>query len=192
AAARHLCFCGGEKDKKRGADRYDWWVVPIDGGPPVPTGALALLRNKGVFPVWREPADWVGDTVLFAASTAQYAGILSTGAVNQSSIWSVRLERDPWRVQGAPQQLTVASGVEAQPSMVWADPSTGLVALANTPGNMEIWTLPVRGNEGEVTGEMKRLTTTVVENTYPSLSVDGNRPVFGPDRHPKNTLFALY
>jgi eukaryotic-like serine/threonine-protein kinase len=177
--------------KKPVADRYDWWVVPIDGGPPVPTGALALLRNKGVFPVWREPADWLGDTVLFAASTAQYAGILSTGAVNQSSIWSVRLERDPWRVQGDPQQLTVASAVEAQPSMALADTSTGLVALANTPGNMEIWTLPVRGNEGEVTGEMKRLTTTVVENTYPSLSVDGNRLVFASDRHRNTDIFAL-
>ena len=191
ADGRHILFLGAETDKKPVADRYDWWVVPIDGGPPVPTGALALLRNKGVFPVWREPADWVGDTVLFAASTAQYAGILSTGAVNQSSIWSVRLLRDLWRVQGDPQQLTVASGVEAQPSMALADTSTGRVALANTPGNMEIWTLPVRGNEGEVTGEMKRLTTTVVENTYPSLSVDGNRLVFASDRHRNTDIFAL-
>ena len=102
----------------------------------------------------------------------------------------MRLERDLWRVRGDP-QLTVASGVEAQPSMALADTSTGLVALANTPGNMEIWTLPVRGNEGEVTGEMKRLTTTVVENTYPSLSVDGNRLVFASDRHRNTDIFAL-
>ena len=70
ADGRHILFLGAEKTKKPVADRYDWWVVPIDGGPPVPTGALALLRNKGVFPVWREPADWLGDTVLFSLHCA--------------------------------------------------------------------------------------------------------------------------
>jgi Tol biopolymer transport system component len=188
---RHILFLGAENDKKSVADRYDWWVVSIDGGAPIPTGALAVLRSKGVFPVWREPADWVGDIVLFAASTAQYAGILSTGAVNQSSIWSVRLASEPWRVDGEPQQLTVASGVEGQPSMALAGNTPGRLALASTTGNKEIWALPVRANEGQIIGEMQRLTTTVVENTYPSLSSDANRLVFASDRHRNTDIFLL-
>jgi Tol biopolymer transport system component len=183
---RHVLFLGAEDDKKPVAERYDWWVAPVDGGPPVVTGALAALRSKGVFPVWRRPGDWVGDSVLFAGSTAQYASILSTGDVNQSSIWSVHLAPNPWRIEGDPRQLTVATGVEVQPSMALAADGTARLALANTRGNMEIWAVPVQANEGRVTGDMQRVTTTVVDNTYPSVSSDGSRLVFVSDRQ-RNT-----
>ena len=82
-----------------------------------PTGAMSALRSKGVSPVWREPGDWIDDSIIFAASTGQYATVLSTGLINQSSIWSVRLASNPWRIEGEPRQLTIASGAETQPSV---------------------------------------------------------------------------
>jgi Tol biopolymer transport system component len=183
---RHVLFLGAEDDKKPVAERYDWWVAPVNGGSPVATGALAALRTKGVFPVSRRPGDWVGDSVLFAASTAQYASVLSTGDVNQSSIWSVHLAPNSWRIEGDPRQLTVATGVEAQPSMALAADGAARLALANTRGNMEVWAVPVQANEGRVTGDTQRITTTVVDNTYPSVSSDGSRLVFVSDRQ-RNT-----
>jgi Tol biopolymer transport system component/predicted Ser/Thr protein kinase len=189
---RHILFLGAEDDKKPVAERYDWWVASFDGGPPVATGALGVLHGKGVFPVWREPGDWVGDAVLFAASTAQYASVLSTGAINQSSIWSVRLSPNPWRIEGDPRSLTTATRAEAQPSMALAPDGTARLVLttATTAANADIWALPVRPNEGRVTGEMQRLTSTVVSNSYPSISSDGRRLVFSSDRQKNVDIFT--
>src|SRR5262249_18351865 len=96
--------------------------------------------------------------------------------INQSSIWSVRLASNPWRIDGEPQQLTIASGAEAQPSV--ANGSDGIARLAlttaSTPANTHIWALPVRANEGKVTGEIERLTSSVVENQYASILADGS------------------
>ncbi len=183
---RYLLFVGAEDEKKPVAERYDWWVTPVNGGPPVATGALALLGSKGVSPVWREPGDWQGNSILFAASTGQYASVLSTGTINQSSIWSVRIASNPWRIEGEPRQLTVATGVELQPSMAVAADGSARLALASATGatgNKDIWALPVRADEGSVTGELRRITATVVDNTYPSISRDGTKVVFASDRN---------
>jgi eukaryotic-like serine/threonine-protein kinase len=181
---QHVMFLGAEDDKKPVAERYDWWVVPVAGGAPVATRALAGLRSKGVSPVWREPGDWIDDSIVFAASTSQYATVLSTGLINQSSIWSVRLASNPWRMDGEPRQLTIASGAEAQPSVARGTDGTARLALttASTPGNTHIWALAVRVNEGKVTGEPERLTTSLFENQYASISADGGTLVFSSDR----------
>jgi eukaryotic-like serine/threonine-protein kinase len=181
---QHVLFLGAEDDKKPVAERYDWWVAPVNEGAPVATGALAALRVNGVAPVWREPGDWIDDSIVFAASTGQYATVLGTGLINQSSTWRVRLTSNPWRINGKPQQLTIASGTESQPSVARGPDGIARLALmtASTPGNTHIWALPVRANEGTVTGEIERLTSSVVENQYASISADGSTLVFSSDR----------
>src|SRR5262245_43293456 len=181
---QHILFVGAEDDKKPVAERYDWWVVPVAGEGPVATGALSALRSKGVAPVWREPGEWINDSIVFAASTGQYATVLSTGLINQSSIWSVRLAPSPWRLDGEPQQLTIASGAEAEPSVTRGPDGIARLALttASTPGNMHIWALPVRATEGKRTGEMERLASSVIDNQYASISADGSTLVFSSDR----------
>jgi len=179
---QHILFLGAEDDKKPVAERYDWWVVPVAGGAPVATGALAALRSKGVFPVWREPGDWIDDYTVFAASTGQYATVQSTGLINQSSVWRVRLAADPWRTLGEPQQLTIASGAETQPSVAYDANGTVRLALvtASVPSNRHVWALPVDG--GKVVGEPEPLTTGLFENQYASISADGSTVVFSSDR----------
>lgn len=179
---QHILFLGAEADKKPVAERYDWWVVPLAGGAPVATGALAALRSKGVSPVWREPGEWLDDSIVFAASTGQYATVQSTGLINQSSVWSVRLAADPWRIVGEPQQLTIASGAQTQPSVARGSDGTARLALmtASAPGNRHVWALPVRA--GTVTGDAERLTAGLFENQYASISPDGSTLVFSSDR----------
>jgi eukaryotic-like serine/threonine-protein kinase len=190
--SQSLLFVGAEDDKKLVAERYDWWVAPLNGGSPIATRALAALRSKGVAPVRREPSDWLGDSVVFAASTGLYANALTTGAVDQSSIWSIRLRSDPWRLEGEPRQLTVASRIEAQPSLAAMTDGTIRLALTSrtSAGNADIWALPTQSNEGKVTGEMHRLTSTVVDNSYPSISRDGSRLVFSSDRQNNIDIFV--
>jgi Tol biopolymer transport system component len=179
---QHILLAGAEDDKKPVADRYDWWVVPVAGGAPVATGALSALRSKGVAPVWREPGEWINDSIVFAASTSQYATVLSTGLINQSSIWSVRLASNPWRIEGEPRQLTIASGAETQPSVALGSDGITRLALmtASSPGNTHVYGLPVRA--GIVTGEAERLTANLFENQYASISTDGSTLVFSSDR----------
>src|SRR4029450_9518487 len=76
------------------------------------------------------------------------------------------------------------SGTESQPSVARGPDGIARLALmtASTPGNTHIWALPVRANEGTVTGEMERLTSSVVENQYASISADGSTLVFSSDR----------
>ncbi len=54
---------------------------------------------------------------------------------------------------------------------------------------MDIWALPVRANDGIVTGEMRRVTSTVVANTYPSISRDGRRVAFSSEHSRNVDLF---
>jgi Tol biopolymer transport system component len=81
---------------------------------------------------------------------------------------------------GARLVLTIASGAEAQPSVARGTDGTARLALttASALGNTHIWALPVRANEGKVTGEPQRLTTSLFENQYASISADGGTLVF--------------
>ena len=71
----------------RGASSADWWVMPLDGTPPVRTGAFEALRKAnldgnplttlGLF----YPRDWLdGETVVFSARRG-----------DNESLWSVAL-----------------------------------------------------------------------------------------------------
>jgi Tol biopolymer transport system component len=92
-------------------------------------------------------------------------------------------------VEGEPRQVTVAAGVEVQPSMAVAGDGTARLALATTAGNQEIWALPLDPNRGKVTGELQRITSTVVTNVYPNASRDGSRIVFTSDRQRNHDVF---
>jgi Tol biopolymer transport system component len=191
ADGRHLLFVGAETDKTKPAERYDWWVVALDGGTAVATGAIPALRAKGVFPLWNEPSDWLDDLVVFAASTSPYATAVSTGAIDQSSIWSLRLASNSWRFVGEPRQLTVTTGIADEPSLGRSGDGTTRLALTSTTrgGNSDIWALPVQPNDGKVTGELRRVTSTVVQNTYPSISRDGRLVAFSSERSGNVDLF---
>jgi len=84
----------------------DWFVMPIAGGTPRPTGAIDVLARSGVegIPV---PAAWTsGGDVLFTAQTDQAA-----------NVWQLAVSPATGRVGGSPKQLTLGTAVERSPSI---------------------------------------------------------------------------
>jgi Tol biopolymer transport system component len=169
--SKYVLFVGAESDRKPAAERLDWWVAPIDGGPPVTTGAAKVLAASGLFPYGDNRTSlWNGDRVLFAGTTRRAGGL----PVN---IWSQRLARNPWRVIGRPERLTSGAGLEVQPYI-----GAEKLALATTAEFTAIWALPLDADTGRVRGEMERITSTESFDQYPAVSRDGRKLAFASDR----------
>jgi serine/threonine protein kinase/Tol biopolymer transport system component len=176
--SKYLLFLGAESDTKPVNDRYDWWVASLGGSPPVATGILSAMAHNNVFPEFRAPSAWVGNSILFSGSTQSYAGNTLTGVISQLSIWRQRISSQPWRPNGRPEQLTTVAGIETDPSI-----SAGKLALANTRENLDVWMLPLNAETGQVTGPIEHALSSTANNNYPAVSRDGSRLTFVTDEH---------
>jgi len=175
---KYVLFLGAESDKKPVNDRYDWWVAPLDGSPPVATNILPAVAHNNVFPQYRAPTAWVGNSIFFAGSTQSYAGGTLTGVISQLSIYRQRITSWPWRPKGRPEQMTTVAGIETDPSV-----SAGKLALANTRENLDVWMLPLNAETGQVTGPIEHALSSSANNNYPAVSRDGSRLAFVTDEH---------
>jgi serine/threonine protein kinase/Tol biopolymer transport system component len=178
---KYLLFLGAQSDKTSVQERYEWWVSSLDGGEPVNTGALAALRKSNVFPVLREPGEWFGDSIVFAATTGSYSRLIETGIHNQSNVWSLPIVAGRWTAGGKPQQITSGSGLETQPAITMTRDGTARLAFATTSGEPHVWSVPADSNRGKVTGEMRRITSGVANHEYSSVSRDGSKAVYIAD-----------
>ena len=176
--SKYVLFLGAESDKMPVNDRYDWWVAPMDGTPPVATGILPSMAHDSVFPEYRAPTAWVGNSIFFAGSTQSYAGSTLAGVISQLSIWRQRITSRPWRAKGRPEQLTTVAGIETDPAV-----SAGKLALANTQQNLDVWMLPLNAETGQVTGPIEEALSSTANNQYPAVSRDGSRLAFVSDEH---------
>ena len=156
---RHLLFLGAESDRKPTGERYDWWVAPLDGSALAP--GIREELGRMAFPDARQPSDWIGDSILFAGSTKSYASRTPVAQSSQLSIWRQRINPNPWRAKGKPEQLTAGTGIEVQPSI-----AGDKLALATTAENLEIWMLPVNSE----TGQVRRDSASHVVERFQSVS----------------------
>ncbi len=143
----------------RGAqEAADWWVIPIEGGSPIPTGARSVFGGAGLT-VYMGPERWIGNQLLFSA-----------GQGDSTNLWRARISPDTWQVDRVLERLTFGTGVEADPS-VTAD---GRLVFASIRGMHHVWSLKgdaVRGNFG---GDFQRLVHRASSSGWPALSADGN------------------
>ncbi len=138
----------------------DWWVVPVDGGPPVRTGAATVLRGQGVGGL-PEPAEWLGNRILY-----------STG-----NLWRLPLSAGLFQA-GQPERLTTGSGNESHPrAIASADGKDGAwrIAFASTQLSVGLWSLPLDLNAAKLLGEPVKLISDGLRRITPSLSADGRR-----------------
>jgi eukaryotic-like serine/threonine-protein kinase len=175
----HLLFLGNRDAKLPFEEAIDWWVMPLDSGPAIKTGALEATRNANlagslqVYP-WALPAPaWQpqADSLVFSARSG-----------DTTNLWRIGISPKTWKVTGAPERLTSGTMMEQSPSAASGPGGIVRVAFTSLTENLAIWSLPIEPNRGKVTGELKRLTQEAADDFFPSLSPDGNKMVWVSSR----------
>jgi Tol biopolymer transport system component len=167
--SKHLLFYGG-----RGG-QPDWWITALESGESVATGALPIVRKRGLsaqgpYPIL-EPGDWSGEYVFFSANLG-----------DSTNLWRLRLPVRSRRASGEPERLTAGAGREGQPSLGAGPAGRHRLVFPSIQSNLDIWMVPLDALQGKVTGEPRRLTDDTADDDSPSLSADGGRMVFTSTR----------
>lgn len=174
--SKRLIMFGRKDDLPPPAGAWNWWVVPVDGGPATSTGAFALLREKGFSgtDTWEAPrvASWHSNELLFSARRG-----------DTSNVWRVHIDRSTSRVTGEPQRLTSGTGLDAYPSMT----ADGRLLFAGLMNSSDVWILPADTNSATAAGKPQRVTETVGPHHFASLSTDGKLLAYSSTRygHPR-------
>lgn len=128
------------------AETYDWWRVPLAGGPPAATGTYDRFRAAGVSVSESRtaPGTWRGNAVLFS---------------DTRSLWSLPLTPGT-ATAGVPARVTLGSANDVQ-----LVASRDLAAFASYSSSANIWMLPIDADRGVATGPLQQVT----EGTGPYL-----------------------
>jgi serine/threonine protein kinase/Tol biopolymer transport system component len=133
----------------------DFWIVPIDGRPPMNTGIIERLRSRGT--VLDVPPAWVATSVVFSAGTREGTGL-----------WRQRLPAEPFRITEDPEPVT--RGTE------WAIYSSAVrsrMAFVSGHPDMNLWSLDVDTSTGAASGSLRRVTRGPGVLGHLGLSSDG-------------------
>lgn len=144
----------------------DWYVIGLDGDPPVPTGASAILPR---YSLGHLPLPWSaqGYRVLFGAEVG-----------DSRNLWQISISPETWKVEGAPERVTSGTTEDANPSVT----PQGRLVYASRTADSEIGILPLDANGAQVLGEMTRVEFTGAEVHGPSISADGRTLAFSSRR----------
>ena len=175
--SKYVLFRGARDAKATEVGRFDWWVSPLDSGAAVQSGASELLQQSKLASMERsqlaegfavDPGSWIGNSIIFSASSGS-AGL-------SGSLWRVNIDSH-FQVQGPVQRMTSGTENELQPSV--AGP---YIAFASVTQNENIWSLPVSPNSGRVSGPPQHVTTSAAADVMPTTSADGRKVAFASNR----------
>jgi eukaryotic-like serine/threonine-protein kinase len=142
-------------------DVIDWWIVPLDGGAPVQTGAREVLRKIHGVGMIPGPTEWLDGYLLYSVGNLWRIRVASTG-----------------KIDGEPERLTAGSGSEFRPRAIAAASGKSgdwRVVFASGQASVNLWSLPLDLNAGKISGEPRKITQDAVRRLSPSLSADGKR-----------------
>ena len=146
---------------------YDAWVVPMKDGVPsgIPTksGVFDLLRNDGFFKFGRQRemivvGDWVNGEIYFTGTLGR-----------ETSVWRQSLSGSKLDRPGPLEKLQSSPDLELDPSTSY----DGKIVFANAQIQYAVWSLPVKLDQGAVSGPPSRLSQDPGTNIWPSTSRDG-------------------
>ncbi len=150
----------GTRDPTSGPDV---WIVPLEGGAPVQTGAYALAAKHGL-------GSNIGG---FSGCVTETRRMLFSAPYGDSTnLWQWSLS-PKGQVEGVPQRLTFGSGLETSPAA-----GASRVVFASLTEQVNIWSLPLDAKQAKVTGDMQPLTRAATTDRWPTLSADGRKLAF--------------
>lgn len=165
--SKHILFSGSAIGHVKAP--IDWYVIPVNGGNAIPTGAVDILSGQGLSDVI--PHVWAdGNDVLFSAAFG-----------DSRNIWRQSISGQQWHAKGAAKRLTSGTGIEAGASLVSLLPSKRLV-FSVLSSRINLWTLPLDRSGIEPNGNLTRLTDDEAAVGFHDLTADGNLLVFSSNQ----------
>ena len=166
----HLMFAGS----RQALADWDWWVASVEGGELTKTNLREVAAKYGLERQALElptPEAWSPDgQVVFST--------LSLGlSADTASVWQVRISSETWQAEGSPRRLTRGAG-ETHASLA----AGGAIAFASVARNIDVWSLPINVDQGRITGEPERLTTSGAIDFNVSISRNGRLISFASNR----------
>jgi Tol biopolymer transport system component len=164
---KHLLFWG-QRDE---SSAPDWWVVPVDGGEPVETGAFAVFARQNLSAAG--PAAWVDDQVFFSARR------------DTTNLWKSAISPRTGKISDSPRRLTFGTDQEGEPSVA----ANGNFVFSSVAASTNVWRLPMDLKQGKVTGNLVRVTRDLSTEVFPSISAN-QRLAFSADRSGKREIWV--
>ena len=138
----------------------DYWVVSLDGRPPVNTGIVEKLKNQAY--LLDQPPAWIGQSFVFASGTR--VGVM---------LWRQRFEPDSFELVGQPEPLT--HGAEWA---VWPSAAANRLAFVSAHPDVNLWSIPLDPTTGVATAAPRRITRGPGIMGHLSVTADGERLVY--------------
>ena len=134
----------------------DWWIVPVDGRPPVNTGLVRVFRERRMFTLPTGVA-WVEDSIVFSAA----------GPPHGPCLYRQRLAASTFQPVGTAEQLSL--GIES----AWLpSAAAGRVAFVSSRADSNLWSLSLDRATGIAHGSPQRMTRGPFPLGYLSLTSD--------------------
>jgi Tol biopolymer transport system component/DNA-binding winged helix-turn-helix (wHTH) protein len=152
----HLLVQANSSGSVSGEDA-DFWTVSLSGGPARKTGLFQTLKSDGFsleIGSRPRPSAWVGNTLIFSAQKG-----------DGRSIWQIRVKPGGASVSGPPGRLTLSTALDMHADSI----GQGFLIFSSLRRSSAIWSLPLKPNQGKVTGELQK----------PSISANGKLLVYG-------------
>lgn len=153
----HLAFSGVAAGKSP-----DWWIAPLDGGPPVATGALASLRLSRLPQL--ELAGWRG----------KYLYFLRGSIVEGAHLFRAPLARGTWTLSGPAQRLTSGGGNYLNLSMA----PNGQMVFSNVNMAEDFTSVQLPPKGSEASSPLVRITSDATIKGSLSVSRDGSTAAY--------------
>src|SRR5579864_3312534 len=136
-------------------EAVEWWILSLEGSAPQNTGLLQALRERGFSDAFAHA--WLpGDQIVFAGKRG-----------DQMTLWRFKLTPEG-RMANDPVRATDDEAGDFQASY-----ASGHLVFQRTRVVLNLWRLPVDANQGRVTGNPQRVTSTDTQKGFAALSRDG-------------------
>ena len=153
----------GARESDPNQSSLDWYLVGVNGGEPIRTGALEVLRRGGLkgSPI---PGAWNRNGAVIFANYDEGA----------SNVWQLPISAVTGRVAGQPARLTLGTAIERSPTVS----SSGHVFFTSVNENVDVWRLPLDPKTHLATGPIERLTDNAATDRLINVSDDGGTMAF--------------